>query len=58
MAFFDLVVPFPLDREILASGPVSMGNGVFGSTFLTTRNEAISVFPPGNHSRIEFSGNR
>lgn len=55
--FFDLV-DFPFARELAISVAVSRGNGVFGSTFLTTRNEASTVFPPGNQSNIVYSGKR
>lgn len=55
--FFDFEVPL-LFRPVPASGAVSIGNGVFGSTFFTIRKEARMVFSFGSHSRIEYSGNR
>lgn len=55
--FFDLV-GLLFARELAISVAVSRGNGVFGSTFLTTRNEARTVFPPGNQSKIVYSGKR
>lgn len=55
--FFDLV-DLPFAREFAISVAVSRGNGVFGSTSLTTRNEASTVFPPGNQSNIVYSGKR
>lgn len=55
--FLDLV-DLPFARELAISVAVSRGNGVFGSTFLTTRNDARTVFPPGNQSKIVNSGKR
>lgn len=55
--FLDLA-DLPFARELAISVAVSRGNGVFGSTFLTTRNEARTVFPPGNQSKIVYSGKR
>jgi hypothetical protein len=56
--FFDFEEPLPFARPVPASGAVSIGNGVFGSTFFTIRKEARIVFSFGSHSRIECSGNK
>lgn len=64
-SFFSSAVFFFLDlddlllaRELAKSDAVSMGKGAFGSTFRTSKKEARTVVPPGNHSSIVFSGNR
>lgn len=56
--FFLDLEDFPLARELAKSDAVSMGKGAFGSTFRTSKKEARTVVPPGNHSSIVFSGNR
>ena len=56
--FFLDLDDLPLARELAKSDAVSMGNGAFGSTFRTSKKEARTVVPPGNHSSIVFSGNR
>lgn len=55
--FFDFEAPLPF-RPVPASGAVSIGNGMFGSTFFTMRKEARMVFSFGSHSRIVYSGNK
>lgn len=56
-AFLDLE-DLDFEREPALSPAGSMGKGAFGSTFLITRNDAITVYPPGNHSKIACSGKR
>lgn len=58
LSFFDFELFFPLEREVEGSPEGSMGKGALGSTFLITRNEAIKVWPPDCHSRMEYSGKR
>lgn len=56
--FFLDLDDLPLARELAKSDAVSMGKGAFGSTFRTSKKDARTVVPPGNHSSIVFSGNR